>query len=82
MASKKLKEVIDFLQNPCDNGWDKDELLTDYVVEIIKTTGSDLVFPDELSVNNTEKEIMVLSDFANQLFDKIIEGVCNIIETA
>lgn len=77
---KVCRELIDFFRD--QGGWDKDELLGDYVGEILKNAGSSTVYADELTVTDGDRDIMVLQDFANELFDRIIEGVCNVIETA
>ena len=77
---KVCQELIDFFEN--EEGWDKDELLTDYVYDILKKAGSELLHADELTINDDEKDVMVLSDFVDALFAKIIEGVCNVIKTA
>lgn len=83
MAKGKLKEVIEFLQNPCDNGWDRDELINDYVSEILKKAGYKTIYADELILyDGMDDKNLVLIDFVNAFFDKIIEGVVNIIKTA
>ena len=77
-----IKDTISFLENPSDNGWDKDELLADYVSEVLKEAKSELFYGDELTVNDGKRDVMVLSDFADELFKKIITGVCNVLSTA
>lgn len=83
---KVCGELIDFFQG--QEGWDKDELLSDYCSEILKTNGCTLndgvLSPDEIGLNwGDELELpLTLDDFASALFDKIIDGVCNVIETA
>lgn len=77
---KVCKELIDFFQN--EEGWDKDEILNDYVADILKAANSPMIHADELSISDEGREIMVLQDFVDALYSKIIEGVCNVIETA
>lgn len=79
MARGKLKELIDYFE--LQEGWDKEELLSDYVAGILKSVGSELLSADELSINDGENDVMALSDFADKLFDEIIQGVCNVIAT-
>lgn len=76
---KVCKELIDFFENR--EGWDKEELLSDYVSQILSEAGSNHS-ADELLISDCEKDVMILSDFADLLFEKIIEGVCNVIKTA
>lgn len=82
---KVCRELMDFFQG--QEGWDKSELLADYCAEILKqsncTINSQALSPDEIELNWGDDRLPVtLQDFADALFDKIIEGVCNVIETA
>ena len=76
---KVCKELIDYFEQ--NEGWDKAEVLGDLIYEIFKEHGIK-AYADELGINDGEKNIMVLQDFAQQLFDKIMQGVCNVIKTA
>lgn len=77
---KVCKELIEFFQD--GESWDKEGVLCEAVSEILKKNGSETIAADELGITDGDKEIMVLSDFAEALFDKILEGVCNVIKTA
>jgi len=77
---KVCKELIEFFKER--EGWDKDELLSDYCTEILEKAGAELPYADDVGLICGEKEFMDLQDFASALFDKIIDGVCNVIETA
>lgn len=77
---KVCKELIEFFRD--GERWDKEGVLFETVSEILKKNGSKTIAADELSINDGGHEIMVLSDFAEALFDKILEGVCNVIKTA
>ena len=77
---KVCQELIDFFE--LQEGWDKEELLADFVAKILKEAKSKIIFADELSINDGETEVMGLDEYTDKLFDRIIEGVCNVIETA
>lgn len=76
---KVCSELIDFFEG--EEGWDKDEILSDYVAYVLEKNGikNDM---DEITLFDGEHEHMNLADFAEELFDKIAEGVCNVIRTA
>jgi len=76
---KVCEELIEFFEG--EDGWDKDELLCDFSKEILEKLGTDL-YADELCITDGEDDIAVLQDFVYALFDKIINGVCNVIRTA
>lgn len=80
------RELISFFEN--EEGWDKGELLQEYVEEIFKKHGIEncgsVISPDEVEVvwDGSARFPMTAKDFAIELFDKIISGVCNVIRTA
>jgi len=76
---KVCQELIDFFEQ--GEGWDKAEILEDFNSEILQEVGC-IFSADELGINDGEKDVMVLQDFTERLFDKILEGVCNVIKTA
>ncbi|MDD3123748.1 MAG: hypothetical protein PHC62_09620 [Candidatus Izemoplasmatales bacterium] len=76
---KVCQELINFFE--LEEGWDKNDLLYDFSKEILYENGTICSF-DEVVISDGEKEIMVLEDFVYKLYDKIIKGVCNVIETA
>lgn len=78
--SKKLKEIIDFLKN--EEGWDKEEIVNEFVCEVIKDFHITNCSPDELTLTDGTNEYMSAEAFALALFDKIIDGVCNVIKTS
>lgn len=84
---KVCQELVDFFEDR--EGWDKDDLLSEYCAEIMKKydcTGvtDQSLSPDEIDLSWKDELILplTLQDFADELFDKIIEGVCNVIRTA
>lgn len=77
----KIEETISFLKDSCNNGYDADELLHEYVHEVLNKTGTPFSW-DELMLHDGENNIVLLEDFCKDLRDKIIEGVCNVLETA
>ena len=85
------KELISFFEN--EEGWDKEEILSEYIAEIFKKykmcyfdgPGGIPIAPDELVISYGDKPMdlrLPVDLFAEELFDKIIEGVCNVIKTA
>lgn len=71
------QKLIDFLHNE-DGCYDTEELLGDMVEQIDGLGGRDI---DELNVFDADQPIMEMREFARKLYDKIIEGVINVIET-
>ena len=81
----KIEETIDFLENPCDNGWDFEELLNEYIYEVLEKNGIDkmwCVSPDLVDVTDPDGNKITLDEFSEQLYYKIIEGVCNVLKTS
>ena len=74
-----LENIIQFFEN--EEGWDKESLIQDYISEMHGIPAP----PDEVSLvieswNGTE-HLSTLDDFARDFFDKVIEGVCNVLES-
>jgi len=74
---KVCKELIDFFEN--QESWDKNELISEFCSEILKKHNIHCGI-DELYICDGEKNID-LEEFVEELFDKIIDGVCNVIKT-
>ena len=84
---KVCRELIDYFEQ--QEGWDKEEIIADYCAEILKENDCTMLndvplSPDEISLNwgDDLNLPITLQDFADRLFDKIMEGVCNVIKTA
>lgn len=75
------KELIDFFKN--EEGWDKQEIIDDIIEKVLR---EDLEIRDTninfLTSDNRYEEVIMLDLFAEYFFDRVIEGVCNIIKTA
>lgn len=75
------KELIDFFKN--EEGWDKQEIIDDIIEKVLK---EDLEIRDTninfLTSDNRYEEVIQLDSFAEYFFDRVIEGVCNVIKTA
>lgn len=75
------KELVDFFNN--SEGWDKQGLIDEFIEKVlsedlsIKDTNITFVTCDNLSEN-----VFMLETFAEYFFDRVIEGVCNVIKTA
>lgn len=81
----KIEETIEFLTNPCDNGYDEKELLNEYIYEVLKENGIEdmwSISPDLIDVSDPDKHTIPLDEFSDKLYHKIIEGVCNVLGTA
>jgi len=77
MMLEKLQEIINFLK--ADNeGYDRDEIIHDILCEIEELKGYD---SDEISLEWDSKVLMILCSFTDEFFDKIIEKVCNVLES-
>jgi len=72
----KLQEIINFFE--LEEGYDKSEIIADMLDEIEEIKG---YFSDEIGLVWNDKELMVLSDFVDKFYSKIIEKICNVIKT-
>ena len=75
------KELIDFFKN--EEGWDKQEIIDDILEKVLK---EDLEIKDTnitfVTCDNRNDDVFMLEEFAEYFFNRVIEGVCNVIETA
>ena len=78
MAKKtvNIQEVIDFFE--LREGYDKNEVIEDMLSEIKKLKG---YVPDEIGLEWDVQYLMSLDDFAQEFYEKIIEGVCNVLKS-
>jgi hypothetical protein len=80
---KENKELIGFFQ--LQDGEEKSKLLREYIAEAEKQIGFENIVPDDeirLMWENSKELPGTLQNFASVLYDKIMEGVCNVIATA
>ncbi|SCJ35020.1 Uncharacterised protein [Anaerotruncus sp. 2789STDY5834896] len=90
--NKTCTDLLNFFEN--QEGWDRDEVLWGMLLDILPSdiSADDVALvwgtfeqcetEDEISLKlNTCELPMTAQDFAEQLWDKIIEGVCNVIRT-
>ena len=75
------KELIDFFNN--SEGWDKQGLIDEFIEKVLS---EDLQIKDTnitfVTCDNREGDLFTLENFAEYFFDRVIEGVCNVIKTA
>lgn len=75
------KELIDFFEK--EEGWDKQDLIGDIIEEVL---AKDLEIKDTnitfVTCDNRNEDVFMLEDFAEKFFDRVIDGVCNVIKTA
>lgn len=77
------KDLIDFFQ--LQNSDEKNRLLAEYITEAMRQIGIKSAIPDDgirLMLEKNEELPGTLRDFSSVLYDKIMEGVCNVIATA
>ena len=72
----KLQEIIDFFE--LEEGYDKDEIISDILHEIKGLKGYD---SDEIGLMWDEEELMMLYDFTDEFYLKLIEKICNAIRS-
>lgn len=84
---KEYKELIDFFEQ--QDGWDKNEIISDFSDEVLKDLNCTLPESD-ISISMDEVVLywgedclhVTLQDFAEKFFEKVLVGVCNVIKTA
>lgn len=77
------KELIDFFQLQDEE--EKMKLLAAYIAEAERQIGFETAVPDNeirLMWGNNKELPGTLGNFASVLYEKIMEGVCNVIATA
>lgn len=73
----KLQEIIDFFELE-GASWDSDSLMREYAYEIKELKNNAL---DEIGLEHDGKILMVLDDFVEEYFNRIIDGVCSVIRS-
>ena len=77
------KELIDFFNN--SEGWDKQGLIDEITEEVLKEDlhikDTNISFYAQIDDVGAAKTFFI-EDFAEHFFDRVIEGVCNVIKTA
>jgi len=76
MSNKKLQQIIDFFE--LEEGYNKNEIISDMIGEIKGLKGYS---SDEIRLEWDGEHLMTLDDFVNEFYYKLIEGVCNVIES-
>lgn len=76
MSKKKIDEIIEFFKS--EEGYDKEEIITEAIENIKELKGN---AADEISLNWDDEDLMTLDEFADQFYNKIINGVCNVLES-
>jgi hypothetical protein len=71
-----LQEVIDFFE--ISDGWDKKEVIAEILGEIKELKNYSA---DEIGLEWDNKCLMTLDDFSGQFFDKVSEGICNVLKS-
>ena len=74
--NEKINEIIEFFS--LREGWDKDELINDWLGEIKELKGYSA---DEIGLEWDERYLMTLQEFVDIFFEQTICGVCNVLES-
>ena len=72
----KLQEVIDFFE--LGEGYDKDEVIADILGEMKELKG---YAADEIGLEWDGEELIILTDFADNFYNEIIEKVCSVLKS-
>ena len=72
----KLQEIIDYFEEPV--GYSAREVRSDMLAEIEDLKGNS---PDEIGLEWDGEHLMLLEEFAEKFYNKIIFGVCNILKS-
>jgi hypothetical protein len=75
-TNSKIQEIVDFFE--LEEGWSKDEIISQVISEIKELKGYEA---DEITLLWDDEELMVLIDFAEQFFNKIMQNTCNVIKS-
>ena len=76
LINNKLQEIIDYFQ--LNEGYDKHEIITDILGEIKELKNYSA---DEIELEWDKEYLMVLDDFVNEFYHKLIENVCNVLKS-
>jgi len=76
MSNKKLQQIIDFFE--LEEGYSKNEIISDILGEIKGLKNYDA---DEIELKWDKEHLMILDDFVNEFYYKLIEGVCNVLKS-
>jgi len=74
--NNKLQEIVNFFE--LEEGYNKNEIISDIINEI---TPLQEYYADEIGLEWDGQNLMILSDFANEFYYKLIEGVVNVIKS-
>jgi len=76
LINNKLQEVIDYFQ--LGEGYDKHEIITDILGEIKELKNYSA---DEIGLEWDKEHLMILDDFVNEFYHKLIENVCKVLKS-
>lgn len=74
--NRTINETISYLKEP--EGYDVNKFISDLIVEIDQLDGH---YPDEVSLEYDREYLMTLEEFAHIFYWKIIDSVCNVLES-
>lgn len=74
--SKKLQEIIDFFE--LEEGYNRQEVIADIIGEIEGLKGIEV---NEIVIEYDGEIILILDEFVDEFYDKLIEKVCNVIKS-
>ena len=76
LINNKLQEIINYFQ--LGEGYDKHEIITDILGEIKELKNYSA---DEIGLEWDKEHLMILDDFVNEFYNKLIKNVCNVLKS-
>ncbi|MFA1821178.1 hypothetical protein ACDX78_13560 [Virgibacillus oceani] len=75
-VNDRIEEIVEFLRD--GEGYDKNEVIVDILGEI---KGLNDYHADEITLDWDSEELMILSDFVDEFYNKLTEKFCNAISS-
>ena len=80
ISKKTIDSLKEFMNRGCDYSGTQ-EFVDDTISETLKECGSKYPYGDEIGLVDADGEFTTADEFANLFYDKIIEGVINVLRT-
>ncbi len=80
ISKKTIDSLKEFMNRGCDYSGTQ-EFVDDIISETLKECGSRYPYGDEIGLVDASGEFNTVDEFANLFYDKIIEGVINVLKT-
>lgn len=81
ISKKTIEELGDILNRGCDYA-DTQTVVTEYANEALKECGCEICQSDDATIVDWDDDtICTVDDFANIFWDKVVEGILNVLKT-